>query len=101
MRAKGRNVLPKVNATGERHGTHTKPKAFPRGEQHHTHRRPETRPFGERNGQAVLTDAAVRDIRARRRQGERVIALAGAFGVSVRAIRFVVDRQTWSQVEDE
>ena len=54
---------------------------------------------GERNPAAKLTDDRVRQMRARARAGETSVALAAAFGVSVRAVDKVLARQAWRHIE--
>lgn len=53
---------------------------------------------GERSAQAKLTEADVQTIRARHANGELFAPLALEFGVSQRAIRSVVSRETWKHV---
>ncbi|QDU20570.1 NUMOD4 motif-containing HNH endonuclease [Urbifossiella limnaea] len=54
---------------------------------------------GERNPAAKLTDDRVRAMRAQGRAGETSVALAAAFGVSVRSVDKVLARQAWKHVE--
>jgi hypothetical protein len=54
---------------------------------------------GERHGNARLTEAAVREIRAARQLGATQRSLAQRYGVRPSTIRFVLTRQTWSHVE--
>ena len=53
---------------------------------------------GERNGAHKLTEAAVRQLRARHSAGERVVALAREFGVHRNLVRRVLDRLQWAHV---
>lgn len=55
-----------------------------------------TATIGERNPGAKLTEDAVREIRASRNESSG--ALARRFGVSPRAIRFVLANETWGHV---
>jgi hypothetical protein len=55
---------------------------------------------GEANSQSKLTDDGVRAIRRRYAAGETERDLAAAYGVSERAIYFVVRHQTWRHVDD-
>lgn len=55
-------------------------------------------PKGEKNGQAILTESAVRSIRgAPRRHGIR-LALAKRFGVTVHAINSIRSGRNWAHV---
>lgn len=53
---------------------------------------------GERHGIAKLDEAAVRELRALHASGATVTSLARKFGVSRRAIDFVLSRETWGHV---
>lgn len=53
---------------------------------------------GEKNGMAKLTAAAVVEIRARRRQGEALAAIARDHGVHLGSIHAVVTGKTWRHV---
>lgn len=53
---------------------------------------------GEAHGNAKLTDAAVRDIRARRAFGERVTVMAREYGVTPESIWNVIKFRTWKHV---
>lgn len=55
-------------------------------------------PIGERHSNAVLTENQVRDIRARRANGERQIDLAAEYGVGETTIWNLVNRRTWKHV---
>jgi integrase len=54
--------------------------------------------IGERNGRAKLTPEAVLEIRRLHARGTSLTNLAMAFGVSRRAIRFVVDGDSWKHL---
>lgn len=54
---------------------------------------------GEANGDSRLTEAKVRDIRARFAAGEPKVALAREFGVSRTAITYIVIRRLWKHVD--
>jgi hypothetical protein len=56
-------------------------------------------PTGTLNPMAVLTEAKVRDIRVDLMNGVSCTALAQAHGVTLRTIRAVHERTTWSHVE--
>jgi hypothetical protein len=71
-------------ARGERHGRYTKPWRTARGEGH---------------GRAKLTEQDVIEVRALRRRGETITALAQRFEVDRRTIRFAVTHTTWAHVE--
>jgi hypothetical protein len=53
---------------------------------------------GERCHAAVLTEADVRDIRARSEAGEKGCAIAAAYGVSQMCVSQVIRRKTWRHV---
>jgi hypothetical protein len=72
-----------------------KTKYLPSGDKHHSRTKPEVVAKGERNGFAILTAQQVMEIRARRKNGETMQALATAFGVTKGAIVFIVHRKTW------
>jgi hypothetical protein len=56
--------------------------------------------FGERSGTAKLTDAKVRDIRARYAAGGIYIReIASAYGVSETAIKLAIRRKRWAHVD--
>jgi hypothetical protein len=55
-------------------------------------------PHGERNGQAKLTTAAVRAIRAAHAAGIRPGRLARAHGISPGLVTMIVRRQRWAHV---
>lgn len=58
-------------------------------------------PQGEKNGQAVLTEDDVREIRRRKRGlGTPYRELAAQFGVSIPTISMVVRRERWGHVDD-
>jgi len=87
MKAKGRSYA------GERTWMHQHPElAF-------LSRHPERVPRGEATNHAKLTEAAVREIRARRAEGATLMALAQQYGVTHSAIQGVVSRKTWRHVE--
>jgi hypothetical protein len=50
---------------------------------------------GERHGRTKLTAASIRDIRARRAQGERVTALAREYGVGHATIGRIISGAVW------
>lgn len=50
---------------------------------------------GERINKAKLSDAAIADIRRRRAGGERVVAIAADYGVTIGAIYHVLNGRTW------
>jgi hypothetical protein len=89
--AKGR--LPR----GDQAWPHLHPEKAAWGELNGAYTHPEQRRRGELNGWAKLTWAKVREIRERRREGETLMALAGLYGVSKRAIQFVVQGMTWRE----
>lgn len=62
--------------------------------------RERTIPRGEKVGSAKLTDEKVIEIRARAAKGETRRALAEAYGVSHVAITAIVNRKTWTHIEE-
>jgi hypothetical protein len=56
---------------------------------------------GERSAPAKLTDAKVRDIRARFSHGEGIVPIASSVGVDVATCRRVLDGKTWRHVPSE
>jgi hypothetical protein len=61
------------------------------GETPHHHR-------GEEAGGAKLTEAIVRELRARHAAGEQIQPLAREFGVAPRTVRLIVRRDTWRHI---
>lgn len=57
-----------------------------------------TTPRGERQGLAKLNDAAVREIRTRRRDGMTLIEIAKLADVSINAVWLVLKGKTWKHV---
>lgn len=55
--------------------------------------------FGESAGHAKLTEAQVREIRARKAQGETYAALGADFGMTPASLWDVVHRKTWAHVD--
>lgn len=53
---------------------------------------------GEANGGSKLTENQVREIRARYASGERIYAIAGAFGVNQSCISMIVHRKSWKHI---
>jgi hypothetical protein len=105
MRQKGRHahgethgtyLHPERIARGDRHGWHTHPEAILRGEQHWTKQHPERIVRGQGQGFSKLTEADVRDIRARYTTGDYTQrALAAAHQVSPTLISLIVHRKIW------
>ena len=62
-------------------------------------RHPEKRQRGESHWMAKLTEDDVREIRKRRADGELMLALAKAFGVSEMQISYIVRRKQWTHVK--
>lgn len=79
---------------------HAAPYNPARGEQHGRYTHPERTARGERGGRAKLTEAQVRDIRARYAAGGVTsYQLAAEYGIARKNINAVVNRQTWAHVE--
>ncbi len=53
---------------------------------------------GEKSGQAKLTDENVREIKSALKAGERPVPLSRKYGVSLRAITKIRDRETWKHI---
>lgn len=92
MVAKGRA------ARGDRNAMRARPELVIRGDAHYSRARPECVARGERHGQAKLTEAAVREIRAAVAAGHGPTELARRFGVSRQRIRGIVKRIEWKHV---
>lgn len=60
---------------------------------------PESLPRGEDNKMAKLTEASVREARARVAAGETRTSIARELGVTKTAINYAVQRRTWAHVE--
>lgn len=69
---------------GDLHPTRTKPESYADRDQR-----------GEKNGNARLTEAQVRDVRARHDAGESARGLARVYGVSKTQIRRIVTGESW------
>lgn len=55
---------------------------------------------GSKCGTAKLTEISVAQIRNKRTQGKTLQQLAHEFGVSIAAIGYVINRQTWTHVHE-
>ena len=101
MAAKGRYVLPKARASGERHGSRTHPeclvKSFGAANGAHTH--PERRRRGQDHGRSKLTERDVREILCTKSTTEvSNQVLADRYKVGRRTIDRIVCRQTWGHL---
>ena len=76
-------INPDKVASGDRHGSHTKPERVARG---------------ERQGGAKLSENDVRNIRARRANGEMCRFIADDYGVHRAHITSICKRVTWKHV---
>lgn len=56
---------------------------------------------GDRMRTAKLSAADVKEIRRLRAEGWRIYRLAGVFGVSHRAVRYVLEGKTWTWIKEE
>lgn len=90
--AKGRS------ARGDKSGARLHPERLARGDRHHFRLHPERLARGEANHRAKLTEASVREIRARAATGETLTAIAAAFSVSRQAASKIVHRKLWAHV---
>lgn len=66
---------------------------------HHGHYYGMNKAKGEKQGNAKLTEHAVREIRARRENGETLAEIASDHRVSIPTIWNVCERKTWAHVE--
>ena len=85
---------PEQRMTGDRHPSRTHPEKF----KSLRNIKPERRARGERIGGAVLTDDAVRQIRARLTAKETGASIARAFNVSESLIRAIRQGKIWKHV---
>ncbi len=74
------------------------PKGLATGDRHWTHTNPEKMARGDRMPHCKLTPDAVRDIRKRAQNGEKQIALAAEYGISVAQASRVVRGIRWTYV---
>jgi len=95
MWAKGRGP------SGERNGAFLHPERVPRGDNHYTRRTPQKTLRGERHGNAKITAAQVREMRALRRDGQSLDAIAARFAVGRANVHLIVTGQSWKHVTDE
>lgn len=70
----------------------------PTGDDHHLRIRPELAPRGERNGNAKLTDAQVRAIKRRLRNGENHLALADELGLKRGMLWAIKTERIWRHI---
>jgi hypothetical protein len=54
--------------------------------------------FGSRHGRALLSEADVRDLRARHAQGADHASLAAAFGIALSTVGRITRHETWRHV---
>jgi hypothetical protein len=87
------------SACGDKSGVRLHPESLARGDKSGSYTHPESRRRGERNGRAILSEAQVREIRARYAQEETSqCALARQYGVSPNTVAYIVRRETWKHV---
>lgn len=86
------------DAKGDRNGALRHPERLARGTRNGKYTKPEKTPRGESHGRALLTDAKVREIRARRAAGESTFSLGSAFGIRPCTIHDVASRRSWRHV---
>lgn len=91
MLAKGRE------ARGDRNGARRHPERLTRGDRHWSTRQPE-RHQGTRNGNAKLSDEAVREIRARAASGERQQIIADSYGITQPLVSAIARGRAWRHV---
>jgi len=77
------------------------PESRPRGAANGSRTHPESRRRGAQNHLSKLTESAVREIRRRRADGERVIILMREFSMGQSAIRAIISNHTWKHVTDD
>lgn len=91
-------LLPERLQRGDTHYARTQPERLARGDRNGTHTHPERLRRGSQNNMTKLTEAAVREIRARSAAGETRRALGAEFGVTPETISHIVLRQVWRHV---
>ena len=108
MAAKGRAATgerhssrthPERTARGERHGTVSHPETIRRGDAHHSRQQPDRVARGERHRNAVLVDAQVMELRARRAAGTILAVLARDYGISIAHASRIANGENWSHLE--
>lgn len=70
----------------------------PRGDDHWARIHPEWVKRGERNGMAKVNNQQVIEIRRRHDAGEPKASLAAEFGITRRAVSYIVNRVTFKDV---
>lgn len=86
------------SASGDRHASRLYPEKRPRGENHYLYKHPELA-MGERNNSARLNEPQVKEIRKIYAAGGIGLQRLGKkFGVSKRAILFIVQRKHWKHI---
>jgi len=76
-------------------------RSLPSGERHWSHRTPNRIVRGEAHGQAKITAADVRDIRASHDDGESLRSLARRYKLSRPQIKRIVTGQAWAHVKED
>jgi hypothetical protein len=86
------------SSSGDNHYSKLRPHLVLRGDRCGSHLHPESRPRGDRHSQSKLTEAQVRDIRARRLAGEKLRSIGERYGVLKTTVSMVCRRVTWKHV---
>lgn len=89
---------PETVRRGNRHWSRHKPECVARGDRNGAHTHPEMVRKGEQHGSHKLTEANVRDIRARWSSGQSGASLAREYSTSPGNIDFIVHGKTWRHI---
>jgi len=95
-------TCPERRSRGDQHYSRTNPERLAHGERNGKYTHPERTPRGERHGMSKLTNQQVAEIRCRYKQGgvsQRM--LAAEYGVSRRAVVFILQYKTWKHLDKQ
>lgn len=85
-------------AAGDRHPMRLHPDRRARGDYHGARLHPERWTRGEQRYNAKLTEAIVREMRVRHRNGEAAASLAAEYGVKPATAKSAIRRRSWAHV---
>lgn len=91
-------IRKKRSLQGDRNPARVNPGNLRRGDDHPFRQHPELAARGERASQSKLTEALVRDLRARAQAGESHSSIARELGVTHTTVGRIVRRQSWAHV---